>query len=999
MALQKRNFDVVFTKGINTKLDDKLTIASDLLTLENRVFSKQGALTKRNGYTALTNDDATGSAITNLKSISTFKDRQLVMVANNNLYSYSDSNNVWVNKDNFISASASSEKIVRNSSEQTNLDAAIANGMTVFAWEDTRGGIRYSVQDEVSGSFLVSDVELVASGDTPRCIKAGNNVLIYYATGTNLEFKIIQSGNPVGTPSGGTARTDLDSGHVFDLTAIGNTVYCFYKRSTPGEAIVAYFNTNGTFQNQVALTETVDDHVAITSYMDTNNTDDYLQLAWKEDADNIKAKVLTRFLNTHVTTKTIDATVGLDIEKLTLARTSSTLDQVTIFYHVPLASNSNDYIRKNTLDLDGTVGTAAEFIRSLGICTDAFNDTEGNLYVGCLHESGLQATVFIVDANADVVCKFEPGNAGTHAALKFPCSVFTQNDGKMCFPISTKGRILSEGSAIFSRLGVAKACIDFDSLNTYNNVSINENLFVAGGILSNYDGQSITEQGFHLFPEGLATNSTPTTGGNMSNGTYQYVAVYEWTDNLGNVHRSAPSTPVTVVLSGGGAVQRVLMDVPTLRVTKKTGIRNDVTLELYRTQDTGSIFYKVTSITAPVDNDITADTVTITDTLADAAIISNEAVYTTGDVLENISAPSCDIVTAHKNRLWLAGLPERNKIRYSKEVVPGTALGFNEALSIDLEPTGGNIVNMASMDSNLIVFKENNIYTINGDGPTATGANSTLAEPQLIASDTGCKDSNSIVLGPDGLYFKSAKGIYLLTRSLQATYIGAPVEDFNDQVITSSQLLDDQNEIRFTTETGIVLVYNYYFKQWSTFTNKKIVDSVVWLNRYLYIDTDNNIFQETPGEYLDGGTFVSGKVSTGWIPLAGLQGFQRAYRAVVLGQMKSDHILRVKVYTDYHDTVQQEQLFTVGDILSSNSGFYGDGVYGTGTYGGTIPNLYQFEVHLARQKCQAVRIEIEDVFDNSELGSNTGEGMTLSGVTLQVGTKRGTNKFTKDKRG
>jgi hypothetical protein len=914
------------------------------------------------------------------------------MVAGNNLYSYSDANNVWTAKDSFISASASSETVVRNSAEQSNIDATIANGMTVYAWEDTRGGIRYSIQDEVSGSFLVSDDELSASGSTPQCIAANNNVLIFYGDGTDLKFKLIKAGDPTATPTSGTARADLDSGHIYSLTSIGNTIYCFYKRSTAGQAVLAYFDSNGAIQNQVILTETIDDAISLSTYFSSTENDDFLHLVWKEDADNIKAKIHARFLVEEVATVTIDSTVGLDVEKITATRTDLTTDQITIFYHVPQASDSDDYIRKNTLDLSGTVGTAANFVRSLGIATRAFNDTDGNLYLGTLHESELQSTIFILDSSANVMCKFYPGNAGKHSLLKSPVTVFTQNDGQMCFPVSSKGRIISENATLFSLHGISKACIDFNSLNTYNNVSINDNLFVVGGILSNYDGQSITEQGFHLYPEGIAEDSTSASGGSMSDGTYQYIAIYEWIDNLGNIHRSAPSTALTVTLSGGGSSQKALIDVPTLRVTKKTGTRSEVTAELYRTEAGGSIFYKVTSVSSPVDNDLTADTVTITDTLADATIISNEILYTTGGVLDNISAPSCDVVTAHNNRLWLAGLPNKNLIRYSKEAVVGEALSFNEALELTLEPTGGDIINLSSMDSNLIIFKKNNIYTINGDAPNSLGEGSTLTEPQLIATDTGCQDSNSVVLGPDGLYFKSAKGIYLLSRSLESTYIGAPVEDFNSETITSSQLLADNNEIRFTTSTGTTLVYNYYSKQWSTFTNQKINDSVVWLDNYLYINTDNEIYQEDSTGFLDNGTFVSSTMSTGWIPLGGIQGYQRVRRATILGDYKSNHLLKIRVYINYSNNPIQEDVFDVGSILSVDSGFYGDGVYGAESpYGGDIDSLYQFSIHMTRQKCQSIRFEIENSFNNDDLGSNTGEGASLSGITLEVGVKKNTN--------
>ncbi len=485
----------------------------------------------------------------------------------------------------------------------------------------------------------------------------------------------------------------------------------------------------------------------------------------------------------------------------------------------------------------------------------------------------------------------------------------------------------------------------------------------------------------------------------MSDGTYQYVAVYEWVDNVGNIHRSAPSVPLSVTVSGGGSTQTVDIDVPTARLTKKTGIRSDATIELYRTENAGSIFYKVTSIASPVENDPTADSVTITDTLADSTITSNEILYTTGGVLDNIAAPSADIVVNHNNRLWLAGLADKNQIRYSKTIVPGQGIGFNEALEINLEPVGGDIIQMASMDANLVVFKKNNIYTVTGDGPNAVGENSNLTEPQLIATDTGCSDSNSLVLGPDGLYFKSTKGIYLLTRSLEMVYIGAPVEDFNNEVITSAQLLDNNNEIRFTTATGTMLVYNYYFKQWSTFTNKKVNDSVLWLNNYIYINTDDEILQES-NEYLDNNAFVTSSVSTGWIPLNGLQGFQRIQRVSVLGEFKTGHTLRVKIYNDYSNILVQEKTFDTASILSSDSDFYGSGIYGVSTpYGGSTNGVYQFQVHCKRQKCQAIRIEVEDIFDNDDLGSNNGEGMSLSGITLHVGIKQGLNKTIASKKG
>lgn len=993
MALNKTQVPIVFTKGINQKTDNKQTLTADLIKCENRVFEKTGSVAKRKGYNKLSNKDTEGNTISSLNSINTFQEKQLVMTANDKLYSYTESTDSWVEKDDFKSVSITTDTLVRNSANQTNIDAAYVNGIAVFVWEDSRGGIRYSVQDEVSNSFFISDQELVASGsgDSPRAVAVNNNVLIFYVDGNDLRYKLIRSGNPTATPltSAVPIRPDVHTDHVHDYTTIGNTVYGFYKTSTAGEAKIVIINSNGGFEQETTILETVDDVLGIDAYTKSDNTGEFLNLVWKEDANTIKCKIHKRFLAQQVATTTLDSTTGTDIEKLSIVRSGPSSDEITVFYQVPGSSNSEDYIKKNTFSFAGTVGTPSVFARSVGIASAAFTDSTGSIYINALHQSPLQATVFTLDSSANVIAKFSAGNAGDHASLKFPPNTYTQTDGKVCFPLNTKGRIISEGATLFSFLGISRGCIDFASLNSYSNVSINENLFIAGGILSNYDGVSIVEQGFHLYPEDISNTATATSGGSISDGVYQYLAVYGWSDNEGNIYRSAPSVPITVTVSGGGSTQTVSVKVPTLRLTKKKSPRSAVVIDLYRTEDAGSLFYKVTSVTSPVENDTTTDSVTIVDTLADSSIISNELLYTTGGVLENISAPATDIVVSHSNRLWLAN---KKTIRYSKEINSGVSVSFNEALDIQLEPRGGDIKQMASMDTNLVVFKENNIYTITGDAPNDLGENSTLSEPQLIATDSGCRDSNSVVLGPQGLYYKSAKGIYLLSRSLEATYIGAGVEDFNSQTITSAQLLEDNNEVRFTTAEGTTLVYNYYFKQWSTFSNQKITDSVIWLNNYLYISTGDQIFQESEG-FLDNTTFYTSTVSTGWIPMV-MQGFQRVRKLTVFGTYGSNHKLKVRVYNDYNSKVQQESVFDVGAILSVDSGFYGSGVYGAESpYGGSTSELYQFQIHIKNQKCQALRVEIEDVYDNSELGSNTGEGASWSGITLEIGTKRGQNKL------
>ena len=53
-----------------------------------------------------------------------------------------------------------------------------------------------------------------------------------------------------------------------------------------------------------------------------------------------------------------------------------------------------------------------------------------------------------------------------------------------------------------------------------------------------------------------------------------------------------------------------------------------------------------------------------------------------------------------------------------------------------------------------------------GEGPNLMGLQNDFTPTQLINADTGCVENNSIINIPEGLMFKSEKGMYLLNRSL-----------------------------------------------------------------------------------------------------------------------------------------------------------------------------------------------------------------------------------------
>ena len=413
--------------------------------------------------------------------------------------------------------------------------------------------------------------------------------------------------------------------------------------------------------------------------------------------------------------------------------------------------------------------------------------------------------------------------------------------------------------------------------------------------------------------------------------------------------------------------------------------RDDVTIKTYITEAGGTVPYY--SGFKATNTDILAnDTVTININSDLSTITANEILYTSGGALDNVSAEFANYTFIYDNRLITVGGSDGNLVKYSKSITAREAVGFNEDLELRVDPLGGDLVAGASIEGYMVLFKETAIYTVYGSGPNDLGINSQFSPPELISADIGCKAPKSILQTPEGIIFQSEKGIYILTKGLELSYIGANVEDYNDCMIVSANILKDVNEIRFVTEDNVTLVYNYYFKTWAVDNTFNAKDATVWQNtKYTYISTTKAL-QEDPTTYLDDGSYVSTTIRTGWINLAGLQGYQRLYEIGLLGEYKNNHTFQIKSYYNYSDIAKETVTITASDLV--NTAVYGDSAtYGADDYYGGSENdeVYQTRYRPTIQKCESMSIELVD----SIVGSNNGQGFSLEGLSITVGRKNG----------
>ncbi len=480
---------------------------------------------------------------------------------------------------------------------------------------------------------------------------------------------------------------------------------------------------------------------------------------------------------------------------------------------------------------------------------------------------------------------------------------------------------------------------------------------------------------------------TNTTVGSLSNQTYFYQATYEWSDNQGNLFRSAPSTPVSIVSSG--SLSANIINVPMLRLTHK--ITNPVKIVIYRWSTAQQIYYQVTSITQPILNNTNLDSYAYTDRSSDAAILGNNILYTNGGVLENIGGPASNVVTIFDTRLWLIDAENPDVLWYSKPVIQATPVEMSDLQTVYVSPTAaaqgptGPCTCLAPMDDKLIIYKKNAIYYLNGVGPDSTGANNQYSQPIFVTATVGTDNQKSIVTIPQGQMFQSDKGIWLLGRDLSTNYIGKDVENFNDQEVMSAVTVPGTNQVRFTLESGTILMYDYLVGQWGTFSGVQGLSSTLYEDKHTLIDSYGRVFQETPELYLDGAKPVLMSFKTGWLNLAGLQGYQRFYGMYLLGEYQTPHRLTVGFAYNYDSSVSQ----LVSIIPTNYSAPWGNGDnWGSVTTWGGSNKVEQWEINPKRQQCQSFQVTLNEYYD-PEFQTSPGAGLTLSGLNLIVGMKKG----------
>lgn len=1015
MALHKQPVSINFAQGLDLKSDPYQIPIGRFQALSNSIFTKAGRLTKRNGF-----QNITSLPNTTQTTLTTLNDN--LIATGSNLYAFSEDTNAWLNQGIVQPVQLNTLPLVRVSTSQTSPDIAVsANGLTCLVYQDN-GKSYYQVSDSITGQQVVTRTLLPNSALNPRAFVLGPWFIVMFisniAATPTLQFIAIPIMNPSAPNATMNISADLKSTTAgYDAFLVDTQLYVAWGRSTAavgiafisqGLAVSASSTLAGSSADLMSVTADIPNNVIWLSFWDAGSTNGFV------------AAYSTIFAVLVTSTPIIVTTAISEITSIAangvLSIFYENINNYSYFVHGsdPIRS---DFISKLTVTRPvgigaGVVSSTTVMLRSVGLASKAFMGASGTTYMMVAYgdtaqvnplDNSNQPTYFLVDSLGNIYMNLAYSNGGGYEASQVLPTISLIN-GTYYYPylvndfLATVNKTTNPGqpvNAIYTQTGVNLAKFSLNTIGQHSS-EIAGALHLTGGQLWEYDGVKPVELGFHVWPENIAV-TTSGAGGLITAQTYNYVFTYEWTDNAGNLHRSAPSIPVTIVTTGATSTNTI--KVPTLRLTYKQPflaptnnlVKNPVRIVGYRWSTAQQVYYQFTSLTTPKLDDTTIDSVTFTDTQADSAILGNVILYTTGGVIENISAPASIASALFNNRLFIIDAEDQNLLWFSKQVIENTPVEMSDLLTIYVAPTTGAqgstgpMQALGAMDDKLIIFKKDAIYYINGSGPDNTGANSSFSDPVFVTGTVGSSNPSSIVLIPNGLMFQSDKGIWILGRDLSTQYIGAPVEQYNSNIVLSATAIPGTNQVRFILDNHITLMYDYFFNQWATHTNINAVSGTLYQSAHTYLNNFGQIFQEVENTYIDGSKPVLLSLTTSWMNIAGLQGYERFYFANLLGTTYTPFKLNVQFAYDYNPSPTKAILVTPDNNFNN----WGDeALWGSGPPWGGTGNVFSARCFPDKQKCESFQVIIEEVYDSS-LGVVAGQGLSLSGLALVVGVKKG----------
>jgi hypothetical protein len=857
-----------------------------------------------------------------------------------------------------------------------------ASNKVGYWWEEA--GAVYRRIFRTDGQVI--SFEQVANGERPRAVATGTTINTVYRNGAAIQ--LLQSdftADAPGNTSGGNIGTLFSSLSPFDAAPFTSTQYLTARYSALNVITVARMTGN------IPLSQTITSAGAIPSSIAIMGTSgEHIYVAWVESTFDLKVAVLnatTLALTGGPTTITFSSAYEESYPQLIRQSATSALlvmgrSAAGVIEGTDVWTISSTGVASGAFSIESLVPTSRLFLGDNDVTRVSFWAQHPVPYTSGAGNSagGPYSLVTLTPSTASIAYQFsgQPFRASFVSDMR-PADVVSIDS------------VWYTALPDMLRSGGANAdCVALRSVSVTSHNSTLRNAFrqqarrgpsvYLAGNVTDIHGAHGFETGFAHFP--IISSLVVGAGGSVTTGAHDYRVVYEYLDDAGNRHRSAPSLPVTATTTAGN--NTVTVNFSRLAFSHQN---SSVALSIhatrahvYRTKaGQAAPYYRCTPDTGAPDARTTGSFV---DTIADADL--TEILYTDGGVIENMPPPACRYIATVRNRLVVGGLFVPNKVAVSKIFVEGEPAQFTEDDAFALyvpEPVTG----VAGLDDTIVIFAENSVYLAYGDGPNDQGIGA-YQEPRRVAGDIGCIDHRSIVELPQGILFQSRKGLFLLPRGggapsflgrdVQSTLAEFPIVQSAVAHTMPSATITDLPESLVRIVCGddddpepsdtYVLTLDLVSGAWAVdHLGTTIGVGGVWGGAFAvasaFMSSPDPVRLETQDVFSNAGTFAQSLLTTGYIRPFGLAGSGRFCKLVFLGESRQSTDATVRVSWTIEDgisTIEGDTTFAITEAVGAP--------------------IYR-EVELPSQIGVSLRCTIRD-------GSNVAEGagVVFHGILLDV---------------
>lgn len=982
MALQWQNIEIPIG-GVDQYTDAPHVILTKMQVLENVRFYKPPSVSRRKGYDELGSAQIGGASLDSPLRLHGVR-KETLMCSQSRVYSYGETPAAWSERGNISDFLVSQTKLINDGNRNIcDGDLGISGSCLVCVWGGSANTIQGCILD-LSSDTIVGTISF-SGGMTAgqhRVLVLGTYIFVLFSptTGGGISYAYLNTASTWSFSAASSLPTTQSVGTtpVWDACILGNSSDQFvvgYRRSSNDEPMVDLFThvsgsvggaPSANWANDAAINIPASTSGGACAIAATDNEDVYF--VYNTDVPSTRRVVLSDTLVETVAPATLGVTNGGTIAMTHMAMCRLTSSSAFLLFEYPASGSTVAHTRYCSLSDAGAVGT--ETVLTDWVPASKPFMFSSSIRAAVMYESDEQPTFAVVElTNSSGGIRdprwhatFARSRAADHA-LNNECFLpaLVQDSTRGTLEVALGVRFLMRFAKVgdetitLDKAGIHRLRLDYASTHLQQGAEWGpDGFFVAGSRPSYYDGHAVAEHGFATYPERFAFSSATAAGGpyKLANGqSYSYVLVYEYLDATGNVIRSATSEVDTQTTTA--ANQHFVINFNETLLTARgvvsgyTSLFTTVRVVPYRTlagPPADAVYYRDSTLgfSATVGS-----TVTVGTEFDDAALILNEQLYTTGDILDNAGTPPCRDVHQHNGRLWICGAEEQDWLWFSQPYQEGEQPRFNEALRVKVDYP---VFALHSLDENLVAFHDAGISLVVGDGPPATGGLDLGFGVVNVPTDVGCIIPESIVTMPMGVMFQSAKGIYILKRDLSVEWIGAPIKKTLETYtrITGAVLMADAQQVVFTAvsaDASIRIVYDYALDQWMIDTCHTIASTSArcWHSgRFTHVYTGPALryFAQNTTTTTDSETVVTYpaiRIRTPYIKLNTLQGWQAVRRFTVLAKKLGNHGVTIKVDYDEAGTYAETHSWTIAEISA-------------------LPRE-QLEIHTSRRKCESISFE------------------------------------------